>query len=86
MSLKKYIDEVNGSWFRKGPTIDIKSLTDAQAQEMFQQLDNNLSPENISCDGEAPRAQVIRRTKLYRGAIDDLKAKGFVPKETMYCY
>ena len=66
------------------PEINVTELDDTVAQRLFQKLDCQLSPENISCDGELPRAEVNRRFKLYTGAIADLKKMGFVPAEQMY--
>ena len=84
-ALKQYIDEEN-NWaeFFKRPVLDINTITDAIAQDLFQTLDNKLSPENLTCDGEAKRSVVQRRYKLFTGAIKDLQKLGFQPKEQMY--
>jgi hypothetical protein len=35
-------------------------------------IDSSLSPENLTCDGELPRAEVNRRYKELTGAAKDL--------------
>jgi hypothetical protein len=35
-------------------------------------IDAKLSPENLSCDGELPRAEVNRRYRALTGAAQDL--------------
>ena len=57
-------------------------LTDAEATQLYRVVDSHLSPENLTCDGEAPLAQVRKRTKLLMGAVNELKALGFeVPED-----
>ena len=46
----------------------------AECEPLFEMLENMLSPENISCDGERPRHEVIRLTHLYEGAWKELEA------------
>ena len=48
-------------------------LTSAQdRQALAKMIDAALSPENLSCDGELPRAEVNRRYRELTGAAKDL--------------
>jgi len=45
----------------------------AQGRErVAKMIDAKLSPENLSCDGELPRAEVQRRYRALNGAAQDL--------------
>ena len=45
----------------------------AQGRErVAKMIDAKLSPENLSCDGELPRAEVNRRFRSLTGAAQDL--------------
>ena len=51
------------------------SLLDAKdRQRIAQNLDADLSPENLSCDGELPRAEVQKRYNFLTKAAKELKA------------
>jgi len=39
---------------------------DAEMQEKFMQLSCDLSPENLSCDGELPHSQVVKKLARLR--------------------
>ena len=41
-------------------------------QEVASMLDADLSPENLSCDGELPRAEVARRYKALTKVAQEL--------------
>jgi hypothetical protein len=47
-------------------------------------LDADLSPENLTCDGELPRAQVVARAKFLNKAAEQLMALD--PSIKMYEY
>ena len=61
-NLEQYVHQTN-EWNRlfnpKRPALSL--LNQADRQKIAQKLDADLSPENLSCDGELPAAQV--RTK-----------------------
>ena len=71
-SLQKYIDQKNhwNSIF-KGEQYEI--ATQAGRQRLADQIDSALSPENLTCDGELPRAEVNRRYKELMTAAKQLK-------------
>lgn len=54
-------------------------MTSTEKAELFEQLrivDNKLSPENLACDGEAPRSWVVKEGRrlnaIRRGIIAQL--------------
>lgn len=57
--LDQYVRDLNDwrvKFFKQEP------LTVAQhGQQLLDRVDNDLSPENLTCDGELPRAEVQRR-------------------------
>ena len=57
--------------FFKGEQYEIQ--TAAGCQRVADMIDAALSPENLTCDGELPRAEVNRRYKELMGAARDLK-------------
>jgi len=71
-ALQKYIDQKN-HWnsFFKGEQYEIK--TAAGRQRVADMIDSSLSPENLTCDGELPRAEVNRRYKELMTAAKQLK-------------
>ena len=70
-ALQKYIDQKN-RWnsFFKGEQYEI--VTQTGRQRLADMIDNALSPENLTCDGELPRAEVNRRYRELTGAARDL--------------
>ncbi len=71
-ALQKYIDQKNhwNSIF-KGPQYEI--TTHFGRQKVADMIDSALSPENLTCDGELPRAEVNRRYKELMTAAKQLK-------------
>jgi hypothetical protein len=70
-ALNKFIADKN-HWnsFFKGEQYEIKT---AQGRKrVAEMIDSSLSPENLTCDGELPRAEVNRRYKELTGAARDL--------------
>lgn len=66
------------------PQIDVRAIDEKVAEDLFQKLDSNLSPEHLTCDGERPLSEQRRFYKLYTGAIKDLQKMGFSPKQAVY--
>ena len=56
----------------KGDQYSLNSPADRQA--IASCIDFDLSPENLTCDGELPRAQVITRKRLLDKAAEQLLA------------
>jgi hypothetical protein len=49
-------------------------LNAADRQRIADKIDAALSPENLSCDGELPRAEVNRRFKFLTRCADELRS------------
>ena len=71
-ALEKFIEQKN-HWnsFFKGEQYEIK--TAAGRQRVADMIDSALSPENLTCDGELPRAEVNRRWKELNTAAKELR-------------
>jgi hypothetical protein len=70
-ALNKFIADKN-HWnsFFKGEQYEIQT---AQGRKrVAEMIDSSLSHENLTCDGELPRAEVNRRYKELTGAAKDL--------------
>jgi len=72
-ALQKYIDQHN-AWeaiFNKAPIAMPK--THAECKPLFARLAGDLSPENLCCDGELPRAQVAIKARHLHQVWADLE-------------
>ena len=71
-ALQKFVDQKN-HWnsFFKGTQYSLNTAKDRQA--LADMIDSALSPENLTCDGELPRAEVNRRYKELMTAAKQLK-------------
>jgi hypothetical protein len=71
-ALQAYVDQKN-KWnaIFKGEQFEIK--TAKGRQRVADALDADLSPENLTCDGELPRSQVQARYKALTTAANQLK-------------
>ena len=82
--LKQYVlqkNEWNAIFNRVQYTLE--SAVDRQA--IADSIDAALSPENLTCDGELPRAQVIARKKFLDKAAAQLIALDPAVKMYEYC-
>lgn len=71
--LKQYLDRVNA--FNKifgDREYDLNNAVDRR--RLAEKLDGDLSPENLTCDGELSRSEVNRRYTLYTRAQKQLEA------------
>jgi hypothetical protein len=82
-ALRKFIDQKN-HWnsFFKGEQYEI--ATAQGRQRVADMIDSALSPENLTCDGELPRAEVNRRYKELMTAAKQLRTMD--PAVTFYEY
>ena len=82
-ALQKFVDQKN-HWnsFFKGTQYSLN--TKADRQTLADMIDSALSPENLTCDGELPRAEVNRRYKELMTAAKQLKKLD--PSVTFYEY
>ena len=71
-ALQAYIDQKN-KWnaIFKGRQYEI--TTAAGRQQVADSLDADLSPENLTCDGELPRSQVQARYRQLSAAARELQ-------------
>lgn len=71
-ALQAYIDQKN-KWnaIFKGRQYEI--TTAAGRQQVADSLDADLSPENLTCDGELPRSQVQSRYRALSAAARELQ-------------
>ena len=70
-ALRSYIDQQNTwgkIWGQKPLSLD----TAADRKRIAEKIDAALSPENLTCDGELPRAEVNRRYNELTAAAKDL--------------
>ena len=70
-SLKAYVDQKN-AWnaIFKGRQLDIDNAADRQ--RIASMIDSDLSPENLSCDGELSRSAVNAKYRQLQAAARDL--------------
>lgn len=71
-ALQQYVDQKNswGKLFGNKPL----SLSNAQdRQKIANSIDADLSPENLTCDGELPRSQVQARYRQLTQAAKELR-------------
>jgi len=52
----------------------IDLTVEADRRRVAEIIDSSLSPENLTCDGELPRAEVARRYKELMAVARELKA------------
>lgn len=72
--LTKYLDRVN-FWrvnIDKAAPYTVSTLTEADAQVLVDNLQGELSPENLCCDGEISRSEVNARFRMFTGAMREL--------------
>ena len=60
--LKEYVNQKN-SWNAIFNKKGLSLASSEDRQRIASMLDSDLSPENLTCDGELPRATVIARHK-----------------------
>jgi hypothetical protein len=82
-ALQNFVAQKN-HWnsFFKGPQYSLNTAKDRQ--ELANMIDNALSPENLTCDGELSRTEVNRRYKELITAAKQLKKLD--PAVTFYEY
>ena len=72
-TLENYVDGINrwGKLFGNKP---LSLLNAADRQKVADRIDADLSPENLTCDGELPRSQVQARYKMLTRCAQELKS------------
>lgn len=70
-TLQKYLDQKN-QW---NAIFGVKPLVIGQDnQRIAEMIDSDLSPENLTCDGELPRSQVQARFRQLNAAATELRS------------
>ena len=82
-ALQNFIDQKN-HWnsFFKGEQYEIQ--TAKGRQRIADMIDSALSPENLTCDGELPRAEVARRHKMLTACALQLNKLDPVAAKAIY--
>lgn len=70
-ALSAYIDQKN-RWNAMFKGTQYEVATAEGRKRLAQSIDSELSPENLTCDGELPRSQVQARYRQLTGAAKDL--------------
>lgn len=55
-------------------SLQYEIVTAEGRQRVAEMIDSDLSPENLTCDGELPRSEVFRRYNLLVMAAKELKS------------
>lgn len=80
-TLEQYVEQKN-KWAAIFKGKQMEWQTPQGRQRIADSLDADLSPENITCDGERPRSEVQRLYKFYSRAA--LELKSIDPSVTFY--
>lgn len=72
-AIEQYVDQKN-QWAGLFGGRKLSLLNKADRQRIADSLDADLSPENLSCDGELPRAEVQKRYNFLTKAAKELKS------------
>lgn len=73
-NLKQYVEQKN-RWsvlLGKAP-LDVNKLTAAEAHWLRDSIECDLSPENLTCDGELRGMELRRKQRMLTGARDELE-------------
>lgn len=72
-ALESYVEELNrwGAVFGSTP---MNLLNPRDRQRIADHIDSQLSPENLSCDGELPRSQVQARYRRLTRVAQELQS------------
>jgi hypothetical protein len=83
--LNEYISQKNrwNRFFGK-PELRIEAINQREAEDLFRSLANDLSPENLTCDGELRGSALQRKATMLKGAVRDLEWMGYTAPEDAY--
>jgi hypothetical protein len=72
-NLEQYVDGINrwGNLFGNKP---LSLLNAKDRQRIAERIDSDLSPENLTCDGELPRSQVQQRYQFLTRCARELQS------------
>lgn len=72
-AIERYVADKN-NWNALFGGTKLSLLNKADRQRIADMLDADLSPENLTCDGELPRAEVQKRYNFLTKAAKELKS------------
>jgi hypothetical protein len=70
-TIEAYVDQKN-RWGKMFGSKPLSLLNASDRQKIADSIDSDLSPENLTCDGELSRAEVNRRYKALTRAAYEL--------------
>lgn len=74
----------------KRPKLDADNLTPRQMQDLLSSIEVDLSPENLTCDGELRGAALRQKERMLNGAMRDLlalaKCQGVILEKSVYAW
>jgi hypothetical protein len=82
-TLEQYVDQKN-SWGKMFGSKPLSLLNAKDRQRIAESIDSDLSPENLTCDGELSRSVVNARYKMLTRAAQELQS--IDPSVTFYEY
>ena len=79
--LKHFVEQKNAmrKIFKQEPLFDVDALTEENLTELLGDLENELSPENLCCDGELSGQALMKKSRYLNGAKQEAESllKGF---------
>ena len=72
-NIEQYVEQKN-SWGKIFGSKPLSLLNAKDRQSIANSLDADLSPENLTCDGELPRSQVQAKFKYLTRCAQELKS------------
>lgn len=72
-NIEQYVDGKN-KWAALFQGKQLSLLNAADRQKIADSIDADLSPENLTCDGELPRSQVQQRYQFLTRCAQELKS------------
>ena len=70
-TLEQYVEQKN-KWSKIFGQKPLSLLNGNDRQKIADSIDSDMSPENLTCDGELPRAEVSRRVKFLSRCAEEL--------------
>ncbi len=76
--MKTFIHQVNiGNKLMGKPVIDFKSISSDQCQRLMDRADAQLSPENLTCDGELRGEAVREKFRFLTSVVNEIEAYAY---------
>jgi len=72
-TLEQYVEQKN-SWGKLFGSKPLSLLNAEDRQKIADSTDGDLSPENLTCDGELPRSQVQQRYRYLVRCAEELRS------------